>query len=303
MPSQKIEHITNFLQNILVKKVRRSDDITVRCWYFLSCVQNFGASELLYFQDQILPPFVESAKNAPCTHHQFHGFIGRKTMYQEGIIHTYYLLHIKYYKVARNRVVVSGLGIRSFALRSFAQNRSLQKSNSSNVSDSIVICSFALKNEWFNWKNSYFSSFFWQFFTAFPFLCPRPNCSPCSVALFKEQQWANRSRCSLQKSNCKGFTVFHERIPILLFCSQKTSNLLKKPNREFPTLSRLPEKLIAFSLAELLSPDPGSPLFTAGSPILWCRLLQNSVKDLIILCEIRVLMVDIVEALGAQTKQ
>ena len=216
--------------------------------------------------------------------------------------HTY-LLHIKYYKVARNRVVVSGLGIRSFALRSFAQNRSLQKSNSSNVSDSIVICSFALKNEWFNWKNSYFSSFFWQFFTAFPFLCPRPNCSPCSVALFKEQQWANRSRCSLQKSNCKGFTVFHERIAILLFCSQKTSDLLKKPNREFPTLSRLPEKLIAFSLAELLSPDPGSPLFTAGSPILWCRLLQNSVKDLIILCEIRVLMVDIVEALGAQTKQ
>ena len=97
--------------------------------------------------------------------------------------HTY-LLHIKYYKVARNRVVVSGLGIRSFALRSFAQNRSLQKSNSSDVSDSIVICSFALKMSDSIEKFVFFIIFL-TVFHCFPLFMPKTKLLPLLCGSFQ----------------------------------------------------------------------------------------------------------------------
>ena len=83
------------------------------------------------------------------------------------------------------------------------------------------------------------------------FFCPRANRSRCSSLSHsflksdetKEQPWSNRSCCSLQKSNCERFAPvahdirsFHKQIAISLFGKQKTSDLLSKPMREFPTL-------------------------------------------------------------------
>ena len=56
-------------------------------------------------------------------------------------------------------------------------------------------------------------------------------------ALFtKELLWANLSHRSLQKSDREQFVLFQEWIAILIFCSQKTIDSLKKPKSEFPTL-------------------------------------------------------------------
>ena len=72
------------------------------------------------------------------------------------------------------------------------------------------------------------------------------------VALYKRVAWANRSCCSLNCSCCSlqksGRSLkksrrakernirFSEWIALLLFRSQRTSDSLKKPNSEFPTL-------------------------------------------------------------------
>ena len=129
--------------------------------------------------------------------------------------HTY-LLHIKYYNGARNRVVVSGLGIRSFTLGSFAQNRSLQKSNSSDVSDSIVICSFALKNEWFNWKIRIFHHFFDSFSLLSPFYA-QDQIAPLALWLFSKSNSEQIVPVALYKRAIVRDSLFS--MSEFLFCS------------------------------------------------------------------------------------
>ena len=67
-------------------------------------------------------------------------------------------------------------------------------------------------------------TFFWQFFIAFPLLCPRVNRSPCILV-----------RRSLQKSDPEWFALFHGWIAFSLFRSPKTSNSLANPKSKFPT--------------------------------------------------------------------
>ena len=126
----------------------------------------------------------------------------------------------------------------------------------------------ALKNKRFAQKKLYFLFVFDSFSLCFPFLCPKANCFHLSLLscsflksdrsysllllLTKEQLWANRSRRILQKSNHERFTpIAHDNraegaihafsrtnrsFALLLFHSQKMSNLLKKPTSQFPTL-------------------------------------------------------------------
>ena len=74
------------------------------------------------------------------------------------------------------------------------------------------------KNERFAQTNFFFSICFWQFFTTFPLALYKR----VTVTLYKRAMWVN---CSFSWANA-----------FSLFCSQKTSNLLKKPMSEFPTL-------------------------------------------------------------------
>ena len=89
--------------------------------------------------------------------------------------------------------------VRSFALCSFAQNRSLTMSNRERIA--FIAC-------------------FWQFFSALPLFIPKNKLLPSLFApslFFKERPWAI---CSFPKVN-------H---------SQKTSDSLWKPKSKFPTL-------------------------------------------------------------------
>ena len=133
----------------------------------------------------------------------------------------------------------------------------------------------------FCWKKFVFFTCFWQFFTVFPLFMPKSESLPSlfvPLLFFKVRQ---NSCCSLQKSDHEQiaplaiykratvsnsipslftkelreqFTLFQERIAILLFRSQKTSDSLEKPKSEFPTLissnsnrSIFTEKIVIFS--------------------------------------------------------
>ena len=97
---------------------------------------------------------------------------------------------------------------------------------------------------------------------------------PNTASFFKkEQPCANRSRCSLQMSNCERFALFQEWTAISLFCSQKTSDSLKTPKREFPLV--LPCLLVftscfslSFSLLFSFTSVPSHLHFHAFSPLL-----------------------------------
>ena len=102
-------------------------------------------------------------------------------------------------------------------MRGNYSRNSLKKSD---LSDAIVI-------QWFAPKKLYFSPFFWQFFTTFPLFMPKSKSllSLFAMSLFFKERWEQ-------------FALFHKRIAISLFCSQKTSDSLKKPKSEFPTVEK-----------------------------------------------------------------
>ena len=148
--------------------------------------------------------------------------------------------------------------------------RSLQKSNRERVN-----CCFAHKKRAICLKKFFLYHVFTSFLLLSPFLGPRANRSQCSLfghsflksngsdsllSLFtKEWPWANCSCRSLQKSDrepiapvalykratmsgllpllfTKEWRERFSRITIFLFCSQKTSNSLEKPESKFSTL-------------------------------------------------------------------
>ena len=87
----------------------------------------------------------------------------------------------------------------------------------------------------------------------------------------KEQLWANPSACSEQKSDREQFALFHERIALSLFLSQKTSKWLEKPMREFPTLLiietfRYNSNKMHFESASYCSSILGSSVLEIRSP-------------------------------------
>ena len=102
-------------------------------------------------------------------------------------------------------------------MRGNCSRNSLKKSD---LSDAIVI-------QWFAPKKLYFSPFFWQFFTTFPLFMPKSKSllSLFAMSLFFKERWEQ-------------FALFHKQIAISLFCSQKTSDSLKKPKSEFPTVEK-----------------------------------------------------------------
>ena len=73
-------------------------------------------------------------------------------------------------------------------------------------------------------------------FDSFPTFYAQEQIDPIairSVTLFKRETGVNRSRRSLQKSDWSNSLFFTSES---LLCSQKMSDLLKKPMSEFPTL-------------------------------------------------------------------
>ena len=72
-----------------------------------------------------------------------------------------------------------------------------------------------------------FFKVFGRFSQRFPFFMPKGK----SLLSLFTKEWL-----SFLKERCEPFDLFHEQITLLLFCSQKTNNLLKKSMSEFPTL-------------------------------------------------------------------
>ena len=123
---------------------------------------------------------------------------------------------------------------------------SLQKSDESDLLSSLVIVMSdllfrSLKMSDSLKKNSSISP---CFLLLFPFLCPRTNHSRCSSLCrsFLKSNGSNLLSSFFTKERQEQNRFGKERITILLFRSQKTSNSLKKPKSEFSTLQKLNRK-------------------------------------------------------------
>ena len=107
--------------------------------------------------------------------------------------------------------------------------RSLQKSNRERVN-----CCFAHKKRAICLKKFFLYHVFTSFLLLSPFLGPRANRSQCS--LFGHSFLKSNGSDSLLSLFTKEWQERFSLITIFLFCSQKTSDSLEKPESKFSTL-------------------------------------------------------------------
>ena len=149
-------------------------------------------------------------------------------------------------------------------------NRSRRSLKKSDVSDLLLICSFALKKRAIRSKQIVVST---KFFTVFHLFMPK---SDSILLLFtKERPWAIRSHRSLQfKKDWNRTSLFEkEWNTISTFRSQKTSDSLEKPKSEFSTLPFLQIILVQNSICPTSSSDDLCLLFCIYSSSMLRRII------------------------------